>query len=141
MKRTEADLEVQEKNKMQEIIDRINRKIVLETAPNMTSEQEHYISGLADAVQIIKECIEDNPIIGKRYFVIMYHDKEKRNPYVEEMMLYRINYKKKTSYCFTRNLSNKNPTPDLVLSSKEGLALRVFETREKAESRKYLAWK
>ena len=53
------------------------------------------------------------------------------------MKLYRINQTKRTSYCFTKDLSNnKNPNPDLVLNSKGSLKMRVFKTREEAEKGK-----
>ena len=122
---------------MQEIIEKLNRMILLETHANMSKEQECYVAGIADALQVIEEHMGNDLIIGKHYFVIMYKDNNRYDPYVEEMKLYRINKKRKQVYCFTRNLKNNNSTPDLVLASKGGLAMRVFKTREEAESRKY----
>lgn len=123
---------------MQEIIDKLKSMILLNTTTNMNKEQESYAAGIADALQVIEEYVDNDFVIGKHYFVIMYKDNNRNYPYIEEMKLYRINRKQKQSYCFTRNLNDNYPTPDLVLYSKGGLAMRVFETRDEAESRKYL---
>jgi len=93
---------------MQEIIEKLNRMILLETHANMSKEQECYVAGIADALQVIEEHMGNDLIIGKHYFVIMYKDNNRYDPYVEEMKLYRINKKQKQVYCFTRNLKNNN---------------------------------
>lgn len=120
---------------MQKIIEALNQKITLETSLNMTSEQEHYIAGLSDALDIIKAHIEDDYIIGNTYFVLM--PDGKYNTKVVEMRLYKINKKKRCCYCFTKELKEYNyTTPDLVLSSKTSLKLRVYKTKEEAEKNK-----
>lgn len=68
--------------------------------------------------------------VGKTYFAIMYKDDE---PYIEEMKSYRINDKNKKTYCFTKNIDSKSPTPDLILASEHSLKARVFNSREEAE--------
>lgn len=114
---------------MQEIIEIIEKKIVTENSKGMTNEHQNYIRGLSDALQIIKEHYSEQLIIGEEYYVISNIDKQ---PKVEYMTLYRINNKKKCTYCFTRN--SQNPTPDVVLSSKKGLRLRVFNDYESAKN-------
>ncbi len=114
---------------MQEIIEILKRKIVVESSANMTDEQQSYIVGLSDALQIIEEYCSGQLIIGHKYYVISYIDKQ---PKVEYMTLYRINNKQKCAYCFTRN--HQHPTPDVVLYSKSGLKLRVFNDYESAQN-------
>ena len=121
---------------MKEIIEKIKSKIMLESSSHMTKEQEYYVSGLADALQIIEDSLDKELKIGNTYFVIMQDNNG--FPYVEEIRLYRINKKKRWSYCFTRYLTGDYPCPDLVLSSKGGLMMRVFKSKEEAESRKSL---
>lgn len=107
----------------------------METSTNMTSEQECYVAGLADALQVIEEMLAEELSVGKTYFVIMYKDDK---PYIEEMKLYRINDKSKKVYCFTKNIDYKSPTPDLVLTSEHSLKARVFNSRDEAERGKDL---
>ena len=120
---------------MKKIIDKLNSMITMETSTNMTSEQECYVAGLADALQVIEEMLAEELSIGKTYFVIMYKDDK---PYIEEMKLYRINDKSKRVYCFTKNIDSKSPTPDLVLTNEHSLKARVFHSREEAERGKDL---
>lgn len=120
---------------MQKIIDKLNSMITMETSTNMTSEQEYYVAGLADALQVIEEMLAEELSIGKTYFVIMYKDDE---PYIEEMKLYRINDRNKKTYCFTKNIDSNSPTPDLVLASEHSLKARVFNSQEEAERGKDL---
>lgn len=115
---------------MQKIIDKLNSMIAMENSTNMTSEQECYVDGLADAIQVIEEMLAEELIIGQTYFVIMYKRDE---PYIEKMKLYRINDRSRKTYCFTKNIDSKSPTPDLVLISEHSLKARVFNSREKAE--------
>lgn len=130
-----ADSEAQELIDLQKIIEALNQKITLETSLNMTSEQEHYIAGLSDALDIVKTHIEDGYIIGNTYFVLM--PDGKYNTKVVEMRLYKINKKKRCCYCFTEQLKNFNyPNPDLVLSSETSLKLRVYKTKEEADINK-----
>lgn len=120
---------------MQKIIEALNQKITLETSINMTTEQEHYIAGLSDALDIVKANIENSYVIGNTYFVLM--PDGKYNTKVVEMRLYKINKKKRCCYCFTERLNNFNyPNPDLVLSSETSLKLRVYKTKEEAERNK-----
>lgn len=120
---------------MQEAIEKLKRKITIETTTNMTSEQENYVAGLCDALQILEEVQEDDLKVGKRYFVIMYRDPTNQtNPYIQEMKLYRINNKQKRTYCFTKNLtSNYSCQADLMLYNKGSIKMRVYETYTEAE--------
>lgn len=122
---------------MNDVIDKLKRLILLNTKSEMTSEQEHYVTGLADALELIESSVADNLIIGNRYFVIMYKNGDIHMPYVTEMKLYKISSGSiKKSYCFTFNLANgkyHSNHPDLVLASRKGLAERVFFTKEQAE--------
>ena len=113
---------------MDEIIDILKSKILLESAPGMTEAQTYYVAGLSDALQIIEDYLENNLQIGKQYYVITHKDMDAK---VELMTLYRINHKTKNAYCFTRD--KDNPNPDLVLYSKGGLKLRVFDDYITAE--------
>lgn len=70
-----VDSEVQELIELQKIIEALNQKITLETSLNMTSEQEYYIAGLLDALDIVKANIEDSYVIGNTYFVLMPDEK------------------------------------------------------------------
>ena len=114
---------------MQEVIEILKRKIAVESSTNMTAEQRSYVIGLSDALQIIEEYCSEQLTIGRKYYVISYIGKQ---PKVEYMTLYRINNKQKCAYCFTRN--HQNPTPDVVLYSKGGLKLRVFNDYESAQN-------
>lgn len=113
------------------IIEALNQKITLETSINMTPEQESYVAGLSDALEIVKSNIDDRYVIGNTYFVLM-PDGEHSNKVVE-MRLYKINRQKRCCYCFTKQLNSFNyPNPDLVLSSEASLKLRVYKTRDEA---------
>lgn len=106
------------------VVEKLNRMINTESAVTMTTEQEYYVSGLSDALQVVEDFIKSQLIIGRKYYVIV---KSKTNPtgyVVKEMQLYRINYKEKVSYCFTEDY--KKQTPDLILYSEIGLKKRVF---------------
>lgn len=120
---------------LQKVIEELNQKITLETSINMTPEQESYVAGLSDALEIIKANIEDGYVIGNTYFVLMpdgSHDNK-----IVEMRLYKINKQKRCCYCFTKELQNFSyPNPDLVLSSEASLKLRVYKTRQEAENNK-----
>lgn len=116
---------------MQKIIEELNRKIILESSHEMTKEQEYYVAGLSDALEIIQQNIEDDYIIGRTYYVLMLDGKY--NTKIEKMRLYRINKKKRWSYCFTKYLTGDVVSPDLVLSSKTSLNLRIYKNREDAE--------
>lgn len=123
---------------MQDIIYRLKDMIAKNQSQEMTPEQQQYVVGLQDALDLIENSVADNLIIGNTYFVIMYRNGDKYLPYIEEMKLYKISQKSvKCSYCFTRNLNitkYSSGTPDLVLASKKGLAERVFFTKEQAIS-------
>lgn len=130
-------MEVRALNNMNDIIEKLKNMIAVNTSTNMTSEQEYYVSGLADALELIESSVADNLIIGNRYFVILYENGDIHLPYVREMKLYKISQGTvKSSYCFTFNLNSGkyiSNSPDLVLASKKSLTNRVFFTKEQAE--------
>lgn len=116
---------------MNEIIETLERKIAVEKCSlNMTPEHQSYIVGLADALQIVEEISRKQLVIGRKYYVLMPSDYN--NAKVEEMVLYRINAKKKPSYCFAKD--RNNPKPDLVLHSDIGIKSRVFGSMEAAQN-------
>lgn len=124
---------------MSKITDELNKLITLETTSNMTAEQQAYVSGLSDALDIVLQYSDEDYVIGKRYFVLMpdgkYHAK------IEEMRLYRITNKKRLCYCFSTDLDSENPRPSLVLSSKSNLILRVYKSKEEAEKNIDCLWR
>lgn len=134
-------MEAQEFNNMNDVIEKLKNLIAVNTGENMTSEQEYYVNGLADALEIMESSVADNLIIGNKYFVVLYENGDVHLPYIREMKLYKISHGAiKSSYCFTYNLENikhNRNTPDLVLASKKGLSKRVFFTKEQAEKSIY----
>ncbi len=126
--------EALEQTNLQKIIEALNGKITSETHFNMTKEQEYYVAGLADALEIVKNVSEEQYVVGRTYYVLTL---DKYNmAQVEPMRLYRINRKKRLSYCFTRYLTGDIVTPDVVLNSEGSMKLRVFTTREEADKNK-----
>lgn len=122
---------------MKNVIDKLENMIALETASeNKSKEELYYISGLCDALELLKKSVADSLVAGGTYYVIMYRDGNMYLPYIQKMKLYKISQKsKKCSYCFTTNLTkdSKLDKPDLVLASKVGITNRVFYTRKDAE--------
>lgn len=113
---------------MKDIIEEIERKISIEKSPNLSIEQKCYLSGMADALEIVKSHYNRLLVPGKNYFVLTHQGTDIQ---IENMTLYRITQKKKVSYTFTRDYSN--PTPDLILYGKYGIQLRVFNDYQSAE--------
>lgn len=120
---------------MKRVIEELNRKISLETKSNMTPEQEYYISGLSDALEIVKK-YNNQYVIGHIYYVIVFDKQD--NADIKRMKLYRINQKSKTSYCFSYDIE-ENPHCDLVLYNTNSLKIRVHKTLEEAEKHKSIA--
>ena len=125
---------------MQNVIDKIQGMIVKQSSPDMTESQRYYITGLADALQVIEDYMNEKLTVGKSYYVIMFKEPNHHFPYIDYMRCYKISEKGKPSYCFTRSEYGKFPSPDLVLYSKSGLARRVFDTKESAELGKSCYW-
>ena len=120
---------------MREALKKIYKKIELNAIGEQTQWKQGYAKGLADAVNMIEDGIDNLIVPNNNYFVIVY-DGDKNFPYVEEMRLYKISAKKRKTYFFSRNLYANffnTKTPDLILASKNGLRKRVFFTREDAE--------
>lgn len=46
----------QERTDLQKIIKALNGKITSETTLNMTKEQEYYVEGLSNTLEIVKSC-------------------------------------------------------------------------------------
>lgn len=121
---------------MREALEKIQRKLYLNSIGEQTQWKQGYEAGLTEAMDIIEDGIDNLIIPNNNYYVIMYRDGDKFFPYVEKMRLYKISIKTRKSYCFSRNLDAtrfNTKTPDLVLASEKGLRERVFFTREQAE--------
>ena len=95
--------------------------------------QEHYVTGLSDALGIIKNHMKDELTVGNTYYVIMPLDSATNQ--IIKMRLYKITQKRKFYYSFT-NIKSNYPQNDLTLSSAKSLKLRVFDTEEEAEKNK-----
>lgn len=126
---------------MKRVIEELNKQITINSSLDMTDEQSSYVAGLSDALDIVLKYSEEEFTLNKRYFVLMpdgYHHAK-----IEEMKLYKITSRKRECYCFTRKLNDPfcNVTPDLVLSSKDSLLLRVYKTREDAEKNIDCLWR
>ena len=117
---------------IQEAIEKIKGMISSQSSLNMTKAQEYYVVGLSDALQVIEDLQEKQFSVGKDYYVIVKNTEQIPKYIIEKMRLYRINFKEKYAYCFSRN--SQHPTPDLVLYSAIGLKKRVFNTYDEAEA-------
>lgn len=115
---------------MKELIQILENKVLAESS-NLYGQNTDYVAGLADALEIVKEYDKNKLVFGRKYFVLLYDNVCKKTN-IEQMTLYRINKKEKTSYCFCRNYNQ--PNPDLVLYSKTSLKLRVFNDLESAQN-------
>lgn len=121
---------------MREALEKIQRKIYLNSIGEQTQWKQGYEAGLTEAINIVENGISDLIVPNNNYYVIMYRNGDKYFPYIEEMKLYKISTKSRKSYCFSRNLNANivnTKNPDLVLSSDKGLIERVFFTKEQAE--------
>lgn len=107
----------------------------------MTAEQEYYVSGLSDALEIVKQHYNNMYQVGKIYYVIVKDNYRDCNT-VQRMILYRINQTPlKTSYCFSSDFVSKHiPHPDLILYSEQSLRLRVYRTMEEAKRNLQIAF-
>lgn len=118
---------------MRRIAEKLQTMIDIQSCSEMNENQIYYVSGLADALQVVKEFMDKELVLNHVYFVIMFKDDDKNSPYVTKMRLYKISRKSKLCYCFTQYLSGKTTSPDLILYSIGGLSTRVFSTQEAAE--------
>lgn len=123
---------------MREALEKIERKIYINSIGEQTQWKQGYGEGLMDALKIVEDGIDDLIIPNNDYFVIMYQNGDKFFPYVEKMRLYKITVspKLRKSYCFSRNLNANRfntKSSDLILASGKGIRERVFFTREQAE--------
>lgn len=122
---------------MNNVVQLLKEEIEKRTTEDMTSETQHFITGLKFAVNLIEDTLAENLVIGNTYFVVLYENGNTDIPYVSEMKLYKITEaSKRPSYCFTFDLKENllKCNPDLVLASKRGLSKRVFYTREQAQN-------
>ena len=61
---------------------------------------------------------------------------------VVKMRLYKITQKYKMYYNFTADINNMRNRNDLTLSNQQSIKMRVFKTREEAESHKnIMVWR
>lgn len=135
-----ADLVARVQTNLHPAIKELQEKISLEMAGNLNDCQEHYVAGLSDALGIIIEHLKDELEVGKSYYVIMPED-ETTNKIVK-MRLYKITQKYKMYYNFTADINNMRNRNDLTLSNQQSIKMRVFKTREEAESHKdIMVWR
>ena len=83
---------------IQEAIEKIKGMISSQSSLNMTKEQEHYVVGLSDALQVIEDLQEKQISVGKDYYVIVKNKEQIPKYIIEKMRLYRINFKEKYAY-------------------------------------------
>lgn len=83
---------------MKELIQILENKVLAESS-NLYGQNTDYVAGLADALEIVKEYDKNKLVIGRKYFVLLYDNVCKKTN-IEQMTLYRINKKEKTSYCY-----------------------------------------
>lgn len=107
-------------------------KIALEIKGIVDENQEHYVAGLSDALGIITEYISKELTVGNIYYVIV--PKDDISNKIVKMRLYKITLKKKPFYSFTENINSSRDTNDLTLSNQNSIEMRVFKTKEEAES-------
>jgi len=94
----------------------------------MSESEIAYISGLADAIEIIEKEKEDQYFVGHDYYVLLF-DGSNRETVIPKMRLYRINQtENKTTYSF-----RAEGFPIVNLYSQAGLKNRVYRTYEDAE--------
>lgn len=114
---------------IKEIIQRLNQKISTSKAPYMAPVQKSYLAGVADALQIVEEVASEMYEVGKRYYVIVYEDNDRRYPCVKCLELYRINEtKNRMSYCF-RNVATSE---EYIFHNVKRLRYRAFKTLNEA---------
>ena len=102
----------------------------------MTPEQIAYISGLADALELVKQHELESLEVDNDYYVVFQGFCGAPN-FIRKMKLYRINFYKTYSYCF---VDLNNPDNKLILHKRLSVQKRVFQTLEDAEKYKDLAF-
>jgi hypothetical protein len=133
---------------MQEIIKQLQDKISSESTPTMPIETTYYVSGLADALEIVQNRVKDKLKVGQEYYVLMpVGNTHGRPTYKNEfrplkLKLYQIKILQNRNdiFCFALN---KDEIPDwykgsltIQFSNPNTLKLRVFKTFEEAEKNK-----
>lgn len=115
-------------------IKELQDKITLEMAGIKDDNQEHYITGLSDALDIIIHNLNEQLTVGSEYYVVMPEDAVTNK--VVKMRLYKITQKNKFYYSFTTAKQLNCLTNDLTLSNLQSIKMRVFKTEEEAEKHK-----
>lgn len=98
------------------------------------TNQEYYVAGLSDALNIITDCLNKQLMVGSEYYVIMPEDTTTNK--VVKMRLYKITQKAKFYYSFTADKRLNRPSNDLTLSNPQSIKMRIFDTEEEAEKNK-----
>ena len=129
-----VDLVVQVLTNIHTAIKTIQDKITAESSKTLDDCHEHYLAGLSDALEIVKDCANNDLVVGNTYYVVMPQD-EATNTIVK-MRLYKITQKHKLYYSFTADSRLKYPSNDLTLSNPQSIKMRIFETEEEAEKNK-----
>lgn len=107
----------------------IEHKINLGLNKKINTEQENYIAGLSDALEIFKK-YRDMYEVGKYYFIII----KDENSYdkIERMKLYKIVHTiAKKTYCFK---NTEYPNKIIVFNNENNMRKRVHRTYEDAEN-------
>ena len=135
-----VDLVVQVLTNIHTAIKTIQDKITTESSKTLDDCHEHYLAGLSDALEIVKDCANNDLVVGNTYYVVMPQD-EATNTIVK-MRLYKITQKRKLYYSFTTDSWLKNLSNDLTLSNPQSIKMRIFETEEEAEKNKdVMVWR
>lgn len=112
------------------IKERIEAQIICSTSWNMSNEGKSYLTGLADALEIVERVERDQLVVGKDYYVLVWNESN-RSTDIQIRTLTKITHTiTRTAYCFSLGRHDESP---IVLYSKGGLANRVFNTYEDAE--------
>lgn len=134
------DLVVQVLTNIHTAIKTIQDKITAESSKTLDDCHEHYLAGLSDALEIVKDCANNDLVVGNTYYVVMPQD-EATNTIVK-MRLYKITQKRKMFYSFTAEINTMRNSNDLTLSNQHSIKMRVFKTQEEAEAHKdIMVWR
>ena len=100
------------------------------TSLEMSPEEINYLSGLADALEIIVKAEKESLHVGTEYFVLVW-DEQTLSTVIQTRKLAKVTITPtRTAYTFTSGKHDKKP---VVLYGMGGLASRVFTTLDDAK--------
>ena len=112
------------------IKEKIQNQIQYATSWNMSPEEISYLSGLADALEIIEQAEADSLKVGTEYYVLSWNQYQ-NTTIIEKRKLTKITTtESRTAYTFSTGKHDMNP---VTLYGKGGLASRVFNSIEAAK--------